>query len=470
MNRAFLVSIVGLSALSAAGFAGSQGTNAALVTFTSTSRQEPVVLVTRPDGECVVARCVSVAASDPISPGQRGPSTFTFTTQAGGGPGSNSLVARGTGAATGVGVNALAPLSGAVSSSNGSGEGSRFSSFSSTAASPSIAQGGAAFARKPDTQPSSCSAPCEEPASVTVTSEPNSLFARIYSTQGQAPIAIEYSDAVRGMVSAKSVDADFESVGEEVERVLEVAREHLSVNQDGAREAWQRAAEEAREAQERAREAYADAMENYREAMRADEERMRNAAERATIERRAQADRKSWSQRSNARGSEAGDRDAGLASRIDKLEAAARARGVDVADDERSLEERVAQLEKLMTEEKGLRSNGLFPRMPSAAAPTAPRAFRLRRSNALAPMPPVAPVPPVEAEQPAQDASPFWLGAAPMAPTPPSASTPRSTQANERERMSKAMDDLKRDAARLREELTRMRAQIELLPREPDTR
>lgn len=505
MNRNLLLSLVGLGVISEACFAGSNGARASATTNDGKLRQAPVVVVTHPDGQCVVARCVNVSACDPASKGRSGPSTFTFTTAGGGAACSSS----GQGTTGGSGLTAVAPQSSSSSCSSGSnglvgfGAGSNTGTSSSPAGSGpsctsttevSIGSGAASsgvftLRTSPPKAPSapSCAGPATDAAAAE--GESTNLFSRIIRSGGAKSPAGENADestrVIYAVEPAEPVEpaelaevfemAEFPAIeiepfGEEVQRALEEARERLRENQDNAREAWQRASEQAREAQERAREAYEEAMASYQEAMQAAEERTRAAQERVLVERRAQADRKSWTRQSRS-GSGRGQ-DGSLTARIDKLEAAARARGVDVAQGDRSLEERVAQLERLMSESKNSLLGGVFERrdLDEPAINKVFRGFQRRGSNALAPTPPVAPIPPSAANKLLREKGLVEFGSDPTAPIPPAAPGQGALQMDEKRRIESAMSDLKKDAARLREELERMRAEVERLPRREGAR
>ncbi len=410
MNRTFLFSIFGLGVFSAASFAGSRAYTASVATCTSTSGGAPVVVVTGPDGQRLVANCVSVAVCDPEAKGG-GATAYTFTAQ-------------GSGAGASSAPRASAP---------------------------------------------------ETVYSLDSRSTSSNPLGRILATRSEEPAGLA---GIGPETSAIGVDDEAaESWRADLEQALGEARERLSENQDEARDAWQRAAEEARAAQERAREAYDQAMETYRDAMRKAQERSREVQERVTAERLAESDRgaRVWT-RSRARGASGADtgHDAALEARIEKLEAAARSRGMDVNGADRSLEERVQQLEKLMTSEKASILPGLFGRVRGEIAATAPRVLRVTPPRPprgpVAPVEPTAPVPPVAATPrrafPGFDNLLFRRGQADT--VPPAA--PEALHAGERAQLEQAMNDLKQQASRLREELTRLRTQIERLPPDAGSR
>jgi hypothetical protein len=463
MNRTILISIVGLGVLSAAGFARSRAQSSSIATCSSTTPCTPVAVVTQPDGNKVVATCVSVSACDPVAKSRGSSTVYKFTLGDGA-----SVLASGTGTACGSGQSLSGSCSSTGSGTAACATGSTLNTVNTvTGDTNQIGHLFALRAQEPNENAALPALPQTPPEIAEPGDEAHWLVAR------RPHVFTLSSPALAGPLVAGEEDG----AGEwrvDVERALEEARDSLSDNQDEMREALQRAADEARVAQERAREAYNQAMETYRDALRTAQERSRESMERASVERRAQSERGArWSTRAGARGEADArqDRQSTLESRVAALEKAARGRGVEI-DSTRSIEERVAELEKHMMKGSLPQMSELFRRVPGDQPATAPRALRLKRAAPAAPAAPVPPLPPI-AGVPAQPSEPvpFSLWSAPSRNGTPPAELPRKSMSDaDREQMSRAMEELKREAARLREELARMRAEVDRLPRTDGTR
>lgn len=390
MNRIFLVSVVGLGALSAAVFAGSRGQCSTIASCTSSCGGTPVVVVTQPDGSRLSAQCVSFATCDPTrNSGQGG--SYSITTSTG-------------------------------SSSCGEGEGSGSSSSCTTAPLVVRARGNATL------------------LGPLLTSDARQHLLSLSARAGQMPKLVEPVEAVE-------LDLDDEPETDawraELEEALAEARENLAQTENTQREAWQEAMERAREAQERAREEYQRAMERARDAMQqaAERDREKRGRERQILRDRRAAVEERMPRVYQLRGDE--NRDAGLADRIAVLEKLARERGWDGGGDERSLEDRVADLEQYMRGQRHDRVpflGGLFGQGSAPGGPSAPRA------RALAPSAPRAPK---------------AVPAVPVAPFVRPAPAPDPIL---REQIEKQMNDLRAEADRLRAEIQRMRSEVERLP------
>ncbi len=182
--------------------------------------------------------------------------------------------------------------------------------------------------------------------------------------------------------------------------------------------------------------------------------------------------------------------DEGLLERVEALERAARDRGWAAGAGERSLEERVAELERLMspvtpraqaptpaperreihlehTPDGWMTVRERAPGPQVDRAPSAPRA-RLRRSvEGTTPRAPEAAPIPQPARPPSAPKAPraeefeslFYPSRGLAAKTPDDAA---------RARLERALEDLRADAQRLREEMRRLRTEIERLPRDSD--
>lgn len=443
MNRIFLVSLVGLGALSAAGIAGSRAQSAAGTVCVSSAQSSPMVLVKSSDGSCAVATCVSALACDPQSKVSNGTGVCTINTQ----DGSTAVLSTGGGVARAVKVGKNGQSPAHVLTLDGV-----FAASAPGAHDLAVVQA----------DPSDLQDVAEVQGYVGTLTQDGQ-----YDFQVLGPGAYVYDgtpdDAAQWKVY---LDHALEAAAD----ASELASQHP---QD---ENWKRASEEARVAQEHARKTYEEAMQHYRGALRSMDAETRETMERALEERRLQPGR------SGLRGKLSAGGDQSLEARVEALEKAARGRGVDI-DSNRSLEERVAELEKHMKQSRN--SAGWITTPPegfSTTTPT-PRAFKLRRPPTPA-TPGTPPVPPTPMTAPV---APAPREAVPSLPPPNAESTlkrfrraadatpsaPRAMgtfSTTEREDMTRAMDDLKREAARLREELARMRAEVDRLPRNDGAR
>ena len=467
MNRTIFISIVGLGVLSAAGFAGSRAQSASIATCRSTAPSTPVVVVTQPDGNRHVATCVSVSACDPSAKSRGASTVYTFSPQQGG---TAAVTASGSGAACGIRQAQAGTCSTTSSAACVAGSGS---TVSTTTGDNVLGQ---RFALRAPQQ--------GEPAVVhlpsTAAVEIQSPFGVQSLLAAQHPQQRVYSfDLSEGTLTPLSPSEDDDVTAEwhvEAERALAEARESLSENQDEMREAWQRAAEEARVAQERAREVYDQAMETYRDAMRKAQERSREAQDRANAERRAQADRGA---RKSARAGMRSDTDA--RSNVNRRSSPAspllrRPRAAGVSRSIPTARSRSASRGRTHARAT-CRScpNSSRVRMPAnrrrhpSRRRGPPRPGEAEGAAPVAPAAPGIPAPPhkgTPGQTPAQPPTqPFMLRRADPEGGAHGWFAKKPMSDDDREQMTRAMDDLKREAARLREELARMRAEVERLPR-----
>jgi chemotaxis protein histidine kinase CheA len=414
MNRIFLVSIVGLGALSAAGIAGSRAHTAA-VAYASEAQSAPVVLVTSPDGKCAVATNVSALVCDPQSKGSDTPHVYTLSVK---GDGSGACASTG-------GVATVTSRGGNV-------------------------------------------------AAISDGSEHRLTLDRLFAARGaegqevtvvHAPPPAGQDEQARKVLLERLAHVD------EHDADVETLRYALAgAGQDPDSDEWRRHTAEARLSEARARKIHAEAVEQYLDAIR--------AAERTLQERRAEpgraprrALRAEWltglSGQSPAQGG-------ALESRVEALEKAARGRGLEV-DSNRSLEERVAELEQHMQTTRPRAERWMLtpPTEPTPTTPE-PRTWRLNRTAPTPPPAPVAPLAPLAPESPRftpppapapEHVAPLVRRRSSLGTTSPAPRALDPLNGADREDVTRAMDELKREAARLREELTRMRAEVDRLPR-----